>query len=87
MKIALHIETLVLDGLSGGPGYGARVGAAVTRELETLIRNGGLPAGATSGGARPGAPAPQIRLSTGASPRTAGQKIAGSVYRGIGAGK
>jgi hypothetical protein len=88
MKIHVHIERLVLDGLPLGPGGGARVQAAVEAELARLLAQGGAEGGVAeawpAGGAVPDVPATAIRLAPGARPAEIGGEIARSVYGGIG---
>lgn len=80
MKIELHIERLVLDGVLSDAGHGKRIGAAVTRELERLFRAGGLDAHLAGGGAMPSLAAPQIRIAPRERPEAVGRKIAGAVH-------
>ncbi len=84
MNIVVHIERLVLDGLSIGPGQGARVQAAVESELSRLLTEGGLASGLQSGGAFANVRANSITPATGVHPTRLGQQIAQSVYSGIG---
>lgn len=80
MKIELHIERLVLDGVSSDAAQAKRIGAAVTRELERLFRAGGLGAHLATGGAMSSLAAPQIRLAPRERPEAVGRKIAGAVH-------
>jgi hypothetical protein len=89
MKIHVHIERLILDGLPLGPGGGVRVQAAVEAELARLLAQGGGAEGGVAeawptGGAVPGVPATAIQLEAGARPAEIGGQIARSVYGGIG---
>jgi hypothetical protein len=89
MKIHVHIERLILDGLPLGPGGGARVQAAIEAELARLLTAGGTVEGSIAqtwptGGAVPSVPAAPIQLSTGVRPAEIGGQIARSVYGGIG---
>lgn len=87
MKIHVHIERLILDGLPLGPGGGARVQAAVEAELTRLLSSDSLAVLAQAwpaGGAVPDVPAAAIRLNAGARPAEIGGQIARSVYGGIG---
>ena len=88
MKIHVHIERLILDGLPIGPG-GARVQAAVEAELARLLAEGSTAEGNIAqawpaGGAVPDVPAAPIQLRAGARPAEIGGQIAASVYGGIG---
>ena len=89
MKIHVHIERLILDGLPLGPGGGARVQAAVEAELARLLTEGSLSQDNIAqawpvGGAVPGVPAAPLQFDTGARPADIGGQIARSVYGGIG---
>jgi hypothetical protein len=82
VNINLHIERLVLDGLKIGPGQGAIIKAAVEAELSRLLTEGGLTL--QSGTATPNIKADSIMLNDDDNPLMLGQRIASSVYRGIG---
>lgn len=84
MQIQLHIERLILDGLSLGPGGGGRVQAAIEAELARLLADGGIGQGWSTGGAVPSVPAAPIALTAGARPAEIGGQIARSIYGGIG---
>jgi hypothetical protein len=89
MKIHVHIERLILDGLPLGPGGGGRVQAAVEAELTRLLAAGsaaeaGIAQAWPAGGALPDVPAAPIQLSPGTRPAEIGGQIAASVYGGIG---
>ena len=89
MKIHVHIERLILDGLPLGPSGGSRVQAAVEAELARLLTEGSTTEGNIaqawpSGGAVPAVPAAPIQLSARARPAEIGGQIAASVYAGIG---
>jgi hypothetical protein len=88
MKIHLHIERLILDGLPLGPSGGARVQAAVEAELARLLTAGGTAEGSIAhtwptGGAVPSVPAASIQLATGVRPTEIGGQIARSIHRSI----
>lgn len=85
MKIELHIERLTLDGIASGPSQGGRVAAAVKRELERLLRNGGIAANLAGGAALPKIAVPEIRVSRSERPDRIGKRIAQSLHKGIGA--
>jgi hypothetical protein len=78
MKIELHIERLVLEGLSLGPGDAARVQAAVEAALTGWLA--GLGPDALRGGALDRLDAPGIALTAGARP----EEIGGGVGRAVG---
>lgn len=83
MRIHLHIEELVLDGLPVESHHGPRLVRAIETELQTLLDRGGLPAGWRSSEARPSAPAATIHPRADATPAQWGQAIAGGVYGAI----
>jgi hypothetical protein len=84
MKINLHIERLILDGLPVRAAQGALIQSAIETELAQLLTEGGLSSELTAGGAIPRLPASSIQLTTDAAPARLGQQVAGVVYRGIG---
>jgi hypothetical protein len=84
MNINLHIERLILDGLPMEAGHGARVQAAVEAELARLLVEGGLARELQSGGALPSVRAGAIQLTAESNSVQLGQRIARSVYGGIG---
>ena len=85
MKIHLHIDRLVLDGVAVEQPRVLR--AALERELAGRLRQGGLSRDLRPGGATPSVRGGAIELGHGSHPGRLGTQIAGAVYRGIGAGK
>ena len=84
MNIRLHIDRLILDGLNVDPGQGALVKASVEAELTRLLMDGGLAGGLQSGGAFPSIRTDTIEFAGNDNPLRQGQKIARSIYNGIG---
>jgi hypothetical protein len=84
MKIQIHIERLVLDGLPLEKRHGREVRAAVERELTRLLAANGLGREWRSGGAVPRLRADSIQLANDIQPNQIGQQIARSVYSEIG---
>lgn len=84
MKIDLHIERLVLEGLTLSCHERKRIVKSVTAELVRLLEQNGLDAALTEGGAIASVKSENIRLSSDVSAETTGRLIANSVYRGIG---
>jgi hypothetical protein len=78
MKINLHIERLVLDGLPIERRDGPTVQAAIEQELGRLLADTQFASSQTLAVAR----APTINLAT-ASPTGIGQNIATSIHRGL----
>ncbi len=83
MKINLHIERLVLEGLPLSSAQGPVVQLAVQQELTRLLLSNGIGPGLISGGAMPHAPGGDMQLATEASPRQMGTQIAQSVHEGL----
>jgi hypothetical protein len=84
MRIAVHIERLVLDGLPVTAAEGPRVRAAVEGELARMLAAGGLNRELATGGAVPRVAAPQISLGPRDRPDAIGRAVARSVHAGIG---
>ncbi len=84
MKINLHIDTLLIDGLEIGPGDGARVKAAVESGLSRLLQQGGIAPGLREGGTVSGIRTAPLQADGKSSPKELGTQIAQAVYGGIG---
>lgn len=84
MKINLHIDRLVLDGLPIDHHHGPLVKAAVEAELSRLLTANGLANSLLTGGATPSVPAPGIEVSSDRNPAQLGQQIGRAIYGGIG---
>jgi hypothetical protein len=82
MKINLHIERLVLDGVIISPGQRDLLQESVTTELAQLLNNGGLADNFAEGVSLPRLSTNGIQL-TGNNTILLGQQIAQSVYGGI----
>jgi hypothetical protein len=83
MKINLHIERLVLDGVDIAPGQSNALKASVTTELTRRLTEGGFSSGLIDGNTPSRLNTNSIQLSNN-NPTQIGQKIAQSVYGGIG---
>ena len=83
MKIQVHIERLILEGLPVNGHDGPRVRAAVAAELGRLIGAQGIAAGLRTGGAVAAVRADAMRIESHASPRRLGTEIARAVYGGL----
>ena len=83
MKINLHIERLVLDGINIPPAESHLLQASVTTELSRMLNIGGLDHNYAEGVVLPRLSTNSIQL-TDNKPKQLGQKIAQSVYGGIG---
>jgi hypothetical protein len=84
MRIELHIERLVLDGLPVTTAEGPRVRAAVESELARLLAAGGLNRELGGGRAVARISAPQISLGPRERPDAIGHAVARSVHGAIG---
>lgn len=84
MKINLHIERLVLEGLPLSRAQGPLVQRAVELELTRLFGGGDIAAGLRSGGTIPHAAGGPLHFAKEASPRQLGTQIAQSVHEGLG---
>ena len=86
MKIHIHIEHLILDGLPVQGRQGPQVQAAVQAELARLFAEHGPGDGLRTSGAVRSVQAPRIELATQTHPDGLGQQIARAAYTGIGSG-
>ncbi len=84
MNINLHIERLVLDGISPSLGERPLLQAAVEAELTRLLTSGGLSDALQSDGALYNVKTAGIQLASDGSPAQLGEQIAGAVYGGLG---
>jgi hypothetical protein len=84
MKINVHIERLILEGLPVSRHDGPRVRAAVTAELERLIAARGISEELQRGGAVPAVRAGTLRSETRTTSSQLGTQIARAVYGGLG---
>jgi hypothetical protein len=87
MSVRLHIDRLVLDGVSVAAGGRPQLQAAIESELARLIAAGGLSPELANGIAVPAVRAPQMTLAPNAKPAQLGTAIAGAVYGGVGRSK
>jgi len=81
MKINLHIERLILDGLpvAHGPSV-AQLRAGLEAELSRLLAAGELAQLRGGGGAVPRLPSPSMKFSPAAKPARLGEQIAQAVH-------
>jgi hypothetical protein len=84
MRINLHIERVVLDGLPVASHERGSVLVALEIELTRLLADGGLSPELVSGGAIQHVPASPIQLKDNAMPAGIGEQVAGAVHRAIG---
>lgn len=84
MKINVHIERLVLEGLPLSRAQGPLVQRAVEAELARLLAGSGVANELSSAGKIPRAQGSPVRYANEASPRQLGTQIAQSVHAGLG---
>lgn len=81
MKVELHIERLVLDGLPVTSLQSGRLRRAVENELRRLLQAGGHRR--WTGSAVPSVGAPAFRFALRGGPETIGRQIGRAVHDGI----
>jgi hypothetical protein len=84
MKINLHIERLILEGLPVTSLQGAQVRASVEKELTRLLAAHGLSHELRGGIAVPSVRGGAIKIGKDNQPARLGQSIARAVHEGIG---
>lgn len=84
MKINLHIDRVILEGVNLKPGQQHLVQAGLEAEFSRLLKDRRLASGFTRNLAVPRVTASDIRLSGDNNPSQLGEQIAQSVYGGIG---
>lgn len=84
MNINLHIERLILDGLSFEASNKASLQTAIETELARILTENNSAANWQTGGATPSVRAAGIQITTQSSPAQIGRQIAGSIYGSIG---
>lgn len=84
MKVRIHIERVVLDGLNvagADPGF---IQAALETELSRLVTGGGIHPTLASGGAFAGVRGGGLEFTPETKPAALGSKIARAAYQGFG---
>lgn len=84
MKINLHIDRLVLEGIDLPHAQRPVLQTAVEAELGRLLAEGGIGADLAGGGAVPSVRASGFEMGADGNPDQLGTRIARSVYGGIG---
>lgn len=84
MKLQVHIERLVLEGLPVTSLHGPMIQQAVEKELARLLESHGLSDELRSGGAVPRVAAGSVQFGKDQRPAGLGQGIARAVHQGIG---
>ena len=80
MKLRLHIERLVLDGLPLGTVEGRQVQAAMQAELQSLLADSGISDAWRIGGAVPRIGAADVNITPSQRPADVGHVIARAVH-------
>ncbi|MHB8595735.1 MAG: hypothetical protein ACYDER_02865 [Ktedonobacteraceae bacterium] len=83
-NIRVHIERLILDGLSVPHSQRSRLQTAIEEELAHLLANGTLAVDLQTHGLLSSLNGGTIELTGNEEPRLLGKRIAQAVYRGIG---
>ena len=84
MNIRIHIDRIVLDGLSLRPNSRNQLGDAIKRELERLLTENGLPEAWNAARAVSAARGTDISLPADGSPIQLGARAARSIYGSLG---
>ena len=84
MKIEVHIERLILDGISLGVSERPRLQAAVEMELGRLLAERGMATGLVSDVALDSVRGGAVQLGRDGSGAGLGKQVAHAVYGGIG---
>jgi len=83
VKIVLHVERLVLEGLAMDAHAANAVRLTLIRELTHILRTDSTPPLFGRGEALPRVWAPEIALATGEAPALIGRNVAWSVHAGF----
>jgi hypothetical protein len=84
MSVRVHIDRVVLDGISVSAAGRPHLRAAIESELARLIAAGGISPELAGGIAVPSVRAPEMSFAGNAEPAQIGRRIAHSVYAGVG---
>lgn len=84
MNINLHIERLVLDGVSVEPHQQAELKAAMESELGRLLLTNGISSSVQSNNNTRAVRGDSFSVGSNNEPSHLGQQVAGAVYEGIG---
>lgn len=83
MKIRLHIDRLVLDGIDLPRAKATHFREAMEAELSRLLAERGIHDSVRSGGAIPYVRGPELRVATPAEPASLGRDVAKAVHGGL----
>jgi len=84
VNVHLHIDRVVLDGVSIAAADRAQFRVAVERELAGLLRRGGIAHEVEAASSLASVRATPISIAPAASAADVGRSVASSVFRGIG---
>lgn len=84
MNITIHIERLILDGVSVPQRHRPQLQTAIEAELARLLAADGLAAHLRTGGVLSRVTGAELQLQGKDDPVQLGRQIAQAVYRGIG---
>jgi hypothetical protein len=84
VKVTVHIERLVIDGLAVEHGAVPELRGAVTAEITRLLTSEAVPAWLLRGGAAPAIRAPGMTAAPHGSMAAWGAQIGRAVYRSFG---
>lgn len=84
MNIVLHIERVILDGVSLAPHERPLLQAALEAELGRLLAEGGLGNAFQTGGAVPRLAGGTVEHGADRTPANLGESVARAVYAGLG---
>jgi hypothetical protein len=87
MKMRVHIERLILEGLPAGSAQGPQIGSTIQKELVRLLAAHGLTDELRDGISVPRIQAGTIQIGPENQPAKLGNSIAQAVHEGIGNSK
>jgi hypothetical protein len=83
VKVNVHVERLVLEGMKPGPRERSILRSAFTAELSRLVAAGGLNPSFARGASVPAVPAGPLGPGAAFDAKEAGTRIARAVYAGL----
>lgn len=83
MKIVLHIERLVLEGMALDAPAADAVRASLVGELTRMLRTGSVPSAFIRGRALARVQAPEVAIAPAEGPSLIGRNVARSIHAGL----
>jgi len=83
VNINLHIENLILNGVSAEETHHPEISTAIQSELAHLLSNNESPLGLLPGKPTHSIQGGNISFEPNQNPKTLGRKVAGAVYQGL----